>query len=168
MIFLTDEGSAGPYGRVPELQGCLDWHGPVVGAGRRSGLAHMVGLLLGRHGARHVLHHLRHQHGSFRLLRPHQTGKPQRHAGHFSLRLNVKGWFNILGNKCIAFDSVLTRKDKINKSKYRYSSWLHLNVYSLIMLMFLFLSHRIMYTLTLKTDSSCATSIRGPARRTSM
>ena len=58
--FLTDEGPAVPYGRLPELQGCLGRLGAVIRAGWRSGLAHLVGLFMGRHGAGHILHHLRH------------------------------------------------------------------------------------------------------------
>lgn len=73
----TDEGAAVSKSRDPHLQGHLDRPGPVVCAGRSSGLAHLVGLFVGRHGTRHLLHHLRHQHGSLCLLCPHQTGKTE-------------------------------------------------------------------------------------------
>lgn len=74
----TDEGSAVPHGGVPLLQSPLGRPGTALCAGWGSGLAHLVGLFMGRHGARHLLHHLRHEHGSLCLLRPHQAGKTSR------------------------------------------------------------------------------------------
>lgn len=70
----TDEGAAVSKCGGPLLQGYLDRPGPVICAGRSSGLADLVGLFVGRDGTRHLLHHLRHQHGSLCLLCPHQTG----------------------------------------------------------------------------------------------
>ncbi len=74
-FLLTDEGTGVPYSTVPHVQGYLDRLGPVICAGWCSGLAHLVGLFMGCHGASHLLHHLRHQHGSLCLLCPYQTGK---------------------------------------------------------------------------------------------
>lgn len=104
----TDEGTAGPNSRLPLFQGCLDRHGPVICAGWSSGLAHLVGLLVGRHGARHLLHHLRHQHGSLRLLCPHQTGKSHWHKTETEVWvrknfewLNTEEQFGIFGSMLI-------------------------------------------------------------------
>ena len=55
----------------------MDRCGPAVCAGRGLGLAHLVGVLLGCHGARHLLPHLLHQHRSLLLLCPHQAGTVQ-------------------------------------------------------------------------------------------
>lgn len=77
-LFLADEGRTEPHGGVSHLQDSLDRHGAAVCAGRRPGMAHLVGVFMGRHGARHILHHLRHQHGRLRLLHPHQAGKTHR------------------------------------------------------------------------------------------
>jgi hypothetical protein len=41
---------------------------------RDPGQADLVGVLVGYHGARHVLRHVRHRHGGVRLLRAHAGG----------------------------------------------------------------------------------------------
>lgn len=53
----------------------MGWPSPDVNAGGSTGMAHLVGLLMGHHGASHVLHHLWECHGFLCLLRSHQAGE---------------------------------------------------------------------------------------------
>lgn len=53
----------------------MGWPGSDVNSGGSAGVADVVGVLLGHHGASHVLHHLRECHGFLRLLRSHQAGE---------------------------------------------------------------------------------------------
>ena len=58
-----------------------------------AGPPHLVGLLVGHHGAGHVLHHVRHRHRHVRVLRTHQTGE------YFNVKLNGQS-DEILQNAC--------------------------------------------------------------------
>lgn len=69
------EGGAGQEGREAHYLGAVGGHGlhghPVWDLGQ----AHLVGVLLGYHGARHLLHHVRHGDGHVRLLCTNTPGK---------------------------------------------------------------------------------------------
>lgn len=53
----------------------MGWPGSDVHSGGSAGVADVVGVLVGHHGASHVLYHLWERHGFLCLLRSHQAGE---------------------------------------------------------------------------------------------
>lgn len=53
----------------------MGWPSSNVNSGGSAGVAHVVGLLVGHHGASYVLHHLWECHGFLCLLRSYQAGE---------------------------------------------------------------------------------------------
>lgn len=67
-FFSLDESQNHGQCRREDLQASVGWLSSDVNARRSAGMADVVGLLLGHHGASHVLHHLRECHGFLCLL----------------------------------------------------------------------------------------------------
>lgn len=74
-FFSLDESQNHRQCRCKDLQASVGGLSSDVNTRRSTGMAHLVGLLLGHHGAGHVLCHLWECHGFLCLLCSYQTGK---------------------------------------------------------------------------------------------
>lgn len=74
VAFLAKE-IVGKKGGVSDVVIYVVRPGHDVGAVRHFGAAHVVGILVGHYGAGHVLRHVRHGDGYFRVFRGDQTGE---------------------------------------------------------------------------------------------
>ena len=74
-LLCVGEGGAEQEGREAYYLGAVGGHGLHGHPVWHLGQAYLVGVLLGYHGARHLLHHVRHGDGHVRLLCTNAPGK---------------------------------------------------------------------------------------------